>query len=246
MKTKNLAYFLFFLILISVSANSSLIKVDINKKLSIEILSFNVTNRNGLLNFSFELYNTGSNVYRSRVRIDINNRTFWGKEEILYPGERKKTNVYAFINSSGVLKYRLRTYFAQEMIERFDNLKIHDIYWNFSNVFKIKNFRVHDKYVAFDLKPLKNFDFLAIIPYEYPAGWIFEQSVYNNIKAGKVYPLKIDYMPQVFYEDSFSFLVIGTSKNIIYVNKFDFILRKNKPTIFSLIQDLLDFIFFGN
>jgi len=154
MKLTIFALIVFLLILVLTSA--SVLKVGIKRELEGNITAIFSESKNGVLRLNLEFFNTGSIAYKARARLDVLNSsevifTGWSKEETVMPGEAKNFEVFYYSEKTENLTSRIRVYYANEIMEKWLNFSLENKKTP-ENVFQVKNFRVYDDYIRFEVK----------------------------------------------------------------------------------------------
>jgi uncharacterized protein YbdZ (MbtH family) len=219
-------------------ANATNVDVDIKEYLKCGIVSFSYNEKGNLVNFSSELFNTGSTAYTARARIDLidnDNIIFsgWSHEKALMPGNRADFYIFWYSEESGNFTAQLRVYFGNELL-------LHDkinISINTSaqpdNMFNLSNFRTYEDKITFDVNTEEAN--AIVIPYHYPAGWIFEQSeISGSSKAA------VNYIP-AFWTDNKYMTVLVVSEDGKHYTKGTFKMEKetSMENIFKMIVFLM-------
>ena len=234
-------FILCFLILVKI-AFSSLIEVDISEDVKSEIIHETITTSFNVVNFSTELYNTGSVPYDVRARIFVYNESKlifsgWSQKEDMMPGDKKTFDVYWYASSLGNYESKLRVYFGNEIIENEkEEFQIKNPLEP-EDVFIIENFRTYDDRVVFDIISKKDVENLIIIPSGYVSGWIFEQKTVESVKKDFIKTISIDYQPTVWKPTNLKIAVVAENGKF-YSEKI--VEMKKERGIMNLIYRILD------
>ena len=236
-----LFFILCFLILTKI-ALSSLIEVDISEDVKSDVIHESIITSFNVVNFSTELYNTGSVPYDARARIFVYNESKlifsgWSQKEDMMPGEKKTFDVYWYTNSPGNYESKLRVYFGNEITESEkrdfqikDSLEPED-------VFIIESFRTYDNHVVFDIVSKKDVENIIIIPSSYISGWIFEQKTIENIKKNIINTVSINYQPTVWKPTSLKLSIVAENGKFYSEKTLE---MKKEQGITGLIYNILD------
>jgi len=226
-------------------AGSVMIEVHVPKYLEGRISSFSYNCSINILRFQVEFYNTGSIPYKARIRTDIFNNTHmlftgWSKEEILMPGDRKNFNVYWYTNSTGNFTAKVRSYFANEILER-EYMIEKNTSSAAENIFEITDFRIYDDYVIFDITAKKEARNVVVIP-DFPPGWMFEQKKIDYLDDTKK-TVVLGYQPGVWTSENLK-LEVASDGGRYYTEKV-FELKKETGILWFIhyIVDNLKIIF---
>jgi hypothetical protein len=220
MKLIIFALIVFLLILFLTSA--SVIKVGIKKELKGNITAIFPESKNGVLSLTLEFFNTGSIAYKARARLDVLNSsevifTGWSKEETVMPGEAKNFEVFYYSGKTENLTSRIRVYYANEIMEKWLNFSLENKKVP-ENVFQVKNFRVYDDYIRFEVKSSKPLTAI-IIPRNYMPGWIFEQKKVE-LEANKNKEVVIPFNSQVWFSHDILLEIVSKDGSYYYSNSF--------------------------
>jgi len=236
-----LFFVLCFLVLTKI-AFSSLIEVDISEDVKSDVIHEAIATSFNVVNFSTELYNTGSVPYDARARIFVYNESKlifsgWSQKEDMMPGEKKTFDVYWYTNSPGNYESKLRVYFGNEITESEkrdfqikDSLEPED-------VFIIESFRTYDNHVVFDIVSKKDVENIIIIPSSYISGWIFEQKTIESIKKDFIKTISLDYQPTVWKPTNLKIAVVAENGKF-YSEKI--VEMEKERGIMNLIYSILD------
>lgn len=241
MKRLLLSFILCALILASI-AFSTLMEVNINEEVKNKFIFNNETISNNVVKFSMELYNIGSVAYNDRIRIFIYNNDSllfngWSQEKKLMSGDKKAFDIYWVTNSPGIYKYKLRSYFGNEIAESEEKeFEIKETL-DYEDVFEINNFRTYDNKVIFDVKSKKDVKNVIIIPYSYVSGWIFEQKSIESIRKDVIKPVSIDYYPSVWIPSTLKLAIVA--ENGKYYSEKTVEMKKEEG-ILKMFNNLLD------
>ncbi len=219
-------------------ANATNVDVDIKEYLKCGIVSFYYNEKGNLVNFSSELFNTGSTAYTARARLDIiENDTIifsgWSHEKALMPGNRANFQIFWYSEESGNFTAQLRVYFGNElMLHDKINISINNPTQP-ENIFNISNFKTYEDKITFDLNTKETS--ALVLPYHYPAGWIFEQSEISG--SSKVI---INYIPALWTDNNY-LTVLVVSEDGKHYTKGTFKMEKEKDmeNIFKIINFLM-------
>jgi len=207
---KTMFFLLAFVLLLSSISFGSVVKVEVSETLKGDIVTSGIKSSGNLFNFTLEFYNTGTIAYVASIRGDIyqNNTkifTAWSNDETLMPGSRKNFKLLWYALDKGDYVLKPRIYFANEIYEADDI----EITVNSSgkevSYFGVKNVRTFYNKILLTLSNSNSsIGKIFVIPYDYPAGWIFEQAELAPSAEQSVY---LDYRPTVFSEKPLTILV---------------------------------------
>jgi len=204
------------LILMFSIINAQVIKIGVKETIDKEIgpISYNQSVIDGPFKVSFELFNTGSTGYKTRVRLDVfkeNSLVFngWSKEYSLNPGVRSNFEIYWYpLNLTGDFTGRMRVYYANE-IEDLDPIEFeikNEIVPE--DVIKITDFRTFEEEVVFEISSSQNLDNVIIIPSNYPLGWIFELKKIGKLNRIERKDVELHYEPTLWKSSDVTINVI--------------------------------------
>ncbi len=219
---KIIVFTLIIFLLILILTSASVLKVGIKRELEGNITAIFSESKNGVLNLNLEFFNTGSIAYKVRARLDILNSseiifTGWSKEETIMPGEAKNFEVFYYSEKTENLTSRIRVYYANEIMEKWLNLTLENKK-SPENVFQVKNFRVYDDYLRFEVKSSKP-STVIIIPRNYMPGWVFEQKKIE-LEANKNTEVVIPFKPQVWFSHDVLIDIVSEDGSYYYSNSF--------------------------
>jgi len=241
MNKTSIFFVLCFLIFTKI-AFSSLIEVDISEDVKSDVIHETITTSFNVVNFSTELYNTGSVPYDARARIFVYNESKlifsgWSQKEDMMPGEKKTFDVYWYTNSPGNYESKLRVYFGNEITE--NEKKEFQINESIEpeDVFIIENFRTYDDHVVFDIISKRDVENVIIIPSNYVSGWIFEQKTIESIKKDFIKTISLDYQPTVWKPTNLKIAVVAENGKF-YSEKI--VEMEKERGIMNLIYSILD------
>ncbi|MEM7825822.1 MAG: hypothetical protein QW412_03115 [Candidatus Aenigmatarchaeota archaeon] len=242
---KKMALALTFFFLIVILASASVVKVGVEKELKGNISAVFFEAENGLLKLNLEFFNSGSIAYRARVSFDVINSskvffTGWSKEEVLMPGEAKNFEIFYYSRKTEKLNGRVRVYYGNEIVEREleFNLTSEKPY---ENIFQVKNFRVYDDYIRFEVKSSKSTKAI-VIPKDYMPGWIFEQKKVD-LEEKKNKEVIIPFKPQVWLSHNILIEIVSEDGNYYYSNSFNLEKEEGLIKYLHLLTDKLSVIF---
>jgi hypothetical protein len=223
------------------------IDVKVSKDLKENISSFSYNYSLNILKFQFELYNTGSIPYKSRIRIDILNDsqeifTGWSDEKSFMPGDKENFKIYWYTNSTGNFTARTRVYFANEILDQEYNFK-KNTSSSSQNIFEVKNFRTYDNFIIFDVRAKKDAINIIVIPSGFTPGWVFEQKEIDSIKKNTEKSVILKYNPTVWTSGNLTLLI--TSDEGRYYTEKTLELKKEtgiKWLIYYIIDNLKLFL----
>lgn len=219
---KIIAFILITFLLIIFLTSASVLKVGIKAELKGNISAIFSETENGILKLNVEFFNTGSVAYKARARLDVLNSseitfTGWSKEETLMPGEAKNFEIFYYSQKTENLTARLRVYYGNEIMERFFNFSLENEKKP-ENIFQVKNFRVYDDYIRFEVKASKPLKIVAI-PRNYMLGWIFEQKQVE-LQENKNTEVVINFKPQVWFSHEILIEIVSEDGSYYYSNSF--------------------------
>ena len=243
-KVKKLLFFLsiFSFFLLITFACSTIIKVNVKKELKGNISSFSFDSFLDILSFQTEFYNTGSVAYKTRIRMDLLNGsqpifTGWSDERVLMPGDRKKFEVFSFVDSTGNFTARLRVYFADEILEKNFEVNKNETVALREDVFELKDLRTYDDFIIFDLKSKKRVKDVVILPHNFPLGWIFEQKKLNLIGENEEKIIVLKYKPSVFSVENLTLIIVANGGSFYSEKEIEL---KKESGIVWLIHLIID------
>jgi len=174
---------------------------------------------------NIELFNSGSVGYKARIRLDIFDQdslvfTGWSYDKYFFPGNRGIYDLYWYpSNSKGEFTASVRIYFANE-IKKIKPIKfeIKPAEKTPENVFDIIDLRTYDEEIELLVKTNKTIENIAVIPYAYPNGWIFEQTKINKLQSNKIDIANLKYEPSLWKESGVT-INIFTEDGQYYTSK---------------------------
>ncbi|MCS7106096.1 MAG: hypothetical protein NZ942_02155, partial [Candidatus Aenigmarchaeota archaeon] len=195
--------------------------------------------KNGVLKINLEFFNTGSIPYKARARFDILNSseivfTGWSKEETLMPGEAKNFELFYYSSKTENLTSRLRIYYANEIIEKYFNLTL-EKKKNPEDIFQVKNFRVYDNYLRFEVKANKSTK-IFVIPSNFLPGCIFEQAEVE-LKENKNTEIILPFSCQVWFPHEITVEIVNEDGSYYHSNSFYLEKEKGLLKYVNLIID---------
>ncbi len=202
--------------LLTATAHSAKIDVNVLELINSEAKEINHDSYNNVLKISYDVMNSGSIDYGTRVRLDIFNgtkytTTLWSKEAVIIPGNRKTINLYWY--SPGEFETwtaKARLYLAYE-IKEIGNLTEISGKGNSANTLEISSMRVYENEIKLRVKNQNDADAKNVIlyPINYPAGWLFEQEEIGDIKAGSDKAAAIHYETSAFREREITLIAVS-------------------------------------
>lgn len=212
---------LFLLIILITIASAQVVEIKVIEVLRGRISSVLYDSTvDTVLKVTTEFYNIGSAGYRTRIRMDIFDKSLnktdlesdlesslesdllyrgWSKELPMVPGLHENFHIYWYpFNVSGNFTAKIRAYYGDEILES------DEIQFEVKNIpipeaaFEIKRFRTYDNYIKFDLKSTESVTDVIIIPSDYPMGWIVEQTKIESIDKNYVKRVVIPYEPSLW------------------------------------------------
>jgi len=169
--------------------SASMVKVNVPMKVQGSITGLNYEVKNGVLKLNVEFFNSGSVPYNARFRLYVYNTTnfpiSWSNEQSLMPGDRKNYEIYWYVgNLTGKLNANLRAYYGNEILDYNFSFNTNGV-TNRGDIFKIKNFRVYEDYVRFELRSNKSVNDVIIVPSGYVISWIVEQAKVEKLNKNR-------------------------------------------------------------
>jgi hypothetical protein len=223
-------------------AASTSVLVDVSQNVQIQLVHQGQSVSSSLVNFSSEVYNTGSIPYSARARIFVYGNgslmfSGWSQESPLMPGDKEILNIYWNAPTPGSYESKLRIYFGNEIIENAnESFKVSDSPVS-EDVFKVSGFRTYDDHVVFDLESSKDVSDVVIIPTQYMPGWIFEQKKIDLIKGGAIKPISVSYNPTVWQQSPLKIAVVA--ENGRYFSEKTVLMEKGSGAT-NLINSIID------
>ncbi|MEM5834272.1 MAG: hypothetical protein QXQ69_00275 [Candidatus Aenigmatarchaeota archaeon] len=219
---KSLILLLVVFLLFFFLSSASILKVGIKPELKGNFSAIFYEAKDGILKLNLEFFNTGSVAYKARVRLDVLNSseilfTGWSKEETLMPGEAKNFELFYYSPETENLTLRLRVYYANEMLEKYLNITLEN-QKKPENIFQVKNFRVYDNYIRFEVKANQSLK-VFVIPSNFLPGWVFEQKKLE-IKENKNTEVVIPFSYQVWFPHEIKLEIVSEDGNYYYSNLF--------------------------
>jgi len=231
------------------TAHSSTVDVGVSEVLEGNMISMDVDSSSNLVKFSSEFYNMGSVPYKARIKTEIYNNTHlifggWNDEKDFMPGDKKMFDSYWYANAAGDYFVKIKVYFGNDIKEyKKVGFSVENIA-DSEDIFGIKNFRTYDNYVLFDLESSEDANNIVIIPFQYKAGWIFEQKVIENMAKDSSKYIMLNYYPSLWSPSTVK-LAIASDNGKYYSEKT---LEMNKITgltgLFYYITDTIKYALF--
>ena len=223
---------LFFLITIfiflSIAVNAQEIKVNVIETLKIEALGlkYNSSIENGEpLKISFEVFNTGSVGYKTRVRLDIYKQkeliqTLWSNEEDFIPGVIHHFDIYYPTTQVGNFKAELKFFFANEIKElKSFNFQVKKVTLH-ENIFDIKEIETYENEIELKIISNKTLENVLIIPTNCPIGWICEQTKIEKINSNELSQINLPYESNLWRDSDITFNILTEDGKYITTKSF--------------------------
>lgn len=203
--------------------------------------------QNNLMGAKYDLLNSGSLEYVTKIRFDIYNgskklSTIWSKEYILNPGNRETLDLYWHNNVDGTLDVKAKLYRAYDIVD------IGNLVWTFNGAnnseetINIENVHVYNDEIQFRVETLNDTKKVIVYPKNSPEGWIFEQNVVENLKSKKSKSTHINYETGIFSEREITLVAVSEDgKN--YGEKT--IVLKRESDFKKWINQLVNFLSFS-
>jgi hypothetical protein len=178
--------------------------------------------------YSIAWQNTGSVYCKSRPRLDVSNAngtvyTAWGSEATMMPGDTVTWNLHSYLGS-GRYEYNIIFYHCND-VYRYGSYQLavanatpHE------DVIEIIGSSADDTGVELVVRSAKDMDNIALIPADYPLGWIFESGETDIIKAGETRTVRLSYDPIKWEGQLITF--VAASEDGSYVLRKPVILRR--------------------
>jgi hypothetical protein len=212
----------------SYSVSSSDINVKIQNKFDGNITSLLCHQYYDLIKCEMEFYNKGTVPYKARVKIEIFNGsenifTGWSNENILMSGDRKEFDAYLYTNTSGNIIVRSSVFFGDDILKRSIEIEKNSSSPP-ESIFEIKNLRVYENRIIFDVKSNSDINNLVVIPDDFIQGWIFEQKKIDSMNENKEKTISILYFPSVWVDNNMKMIIASEdgkykTEEIIYLKK---------------------------
>jgi hypothetical protein len=188
----------FMLVVAGVSVQGMDLVLTIEQSLDGHLSFFTLDNR-ALQSFAIRWENIGSVNCMTRPRIDIYSpgaglvHTAWGSQERIMAGQGHEWVLHSGLEE-GDYSAILRVYFCNEILEEEP--------FNFSVQEKatpgglsIDSVRVYKDYVEVSVRSPDGANGVAVIPEDYPTGWIFESGISGDLKPGETGLARLGYVP---------------------------------------------------
>ena len=193
---------------------------------------------NNVMTASYDVFNSGSIAYAARIRFDIFNgseelTSVWSREYKLNPGQRDTINLYWYEPSETMILAKARLYRAYDIVDlgnvtwEFNAAQtesVSEVIYNPENVIEIDRIHVYDNKIYFRLTARDDIKKIIVYPTRYTKGWLFEQTVIENIVADKSRTAFINYDTGAFFEDDIT--LIAVSHDGRYYGEKTFLLEK--------------------
>ena len=248
-------------ILLAQRAQAFVVKVGVEETLQAEVTSFYFNSTADLAVVKLEIRNRGSIAYSARTRIDLYSAsnvseveeademfTAWSEEKQMMPGDRKNFELYWYNNRTTDIRdiiVRVRVYFANEISETFYEVEAEDMVITIRpagvdrDTFAVKEFRVYDDFIIFDLVAKEDVGNVVVIPSSFTKGWIFEQASVRDMRTGTPRTAVIPYQTGVFAEDAMTLSFVSDDSR--FHSEKTFTLKKNEGLtrlLFGLVDRL--------
>jgi len=181
----------------------------------------------------------------------------WSKELPLEPGDHAPFEILFYPKNSGNYSAKIFVYYCnlikevkeinftaytkfekkEKMIKEFKNESFENLTSKNKTTlpkkylpFEVIETKNTENYVEFKIKAKENLSNLAIIPVEYPLGWIFESKKVERFDKGEERYIRVGYVPSIFKERRIGFDLVtldGKYHVVEYVN-----LKKKKESYF--------------
>ena len=200
---------LFSVLAIGIS-EAAFINVNVTEDLEGAVSSFNFDDGD-LSSFKIEFYDTGSLPYTVQLRIDVSQNdenvfTGWTEEKEFQPGTRNNYDVYWYTQTPGSYEVNVRAYLANEIYEtafEVDRKETAEA----ENVFSITDLRTYDDFIVFDVSSTADVSDVAIIPKDFPIGWVVLQGSVKEIDAGGKATVVLPYDADIWTEREIGIIV---------------------------------------
>jgi len=224
-KTKALGYLIVLFLFIIAAGAATEIEIFVSKTIEGNLKVTGIQNGTGVLEVNSGFHNTGGLPYMARARIDVIRGeeiifTGWSEKKKLVSGERKNFKLYWYKpDTRGNFSLVTRIYYGNEISEPLiKNFTINTA--GMQDVFTIYDFKTYDDYIRFDLYASKTVKDVVVFPAEYPKGWIFGQTVIDEIKKGKSVEVVLPYQTDIFYTENIKIMV--ATKDGMYYTQDEF------------------------
>ncbi|MBW6461427.1 MAG: hypothetical protein K0B07_00035 [DPANN group archaeon] len=181
---------------------------------------------------SFDVFNSGSIAYAARIRLDVfdedNDKkitSVWSSSSEFNPGQRDSISLYWYEPSDTTRIAKVRLY------RGYDILNLEEITWRFNksvesqlskgfgefadsdNIFGNINFedvRVYEHNIRFKITADEDIEKVIVYPVQYKEGWIFEQTVVEDVIADKPRIVDVNYDTGFFYENEITLVAVSS------------------------------------
>ena len=221
MSKNKLFYFvsLFSIILFLPLIYGTTIEINIAEVLDSTLKEMECCNlNNNLMNTKYDLFNSGSLAYVAKIRFDIFNgtkkvSTIWSEDYVLNPGMRTAVDLYWYNNITNNIANTLNI--KAKLYRAYDILDIGNLTWVFNQTkisketIDIENVHVYNNEIQFKVRTLNDTKKVIIYPKTSPEGWIFKQTIIDNLKSGKSKIAQINYETGIFSEKEITLIAVS-------------------------------------
>ncbi|MFH8080859.1 MAG: hypothetical protein QXO84_03210 [Candidatus Aenigmatarchaeota archaeon] len=199
------------LLIILPIVRSAVIDVSVADYINVDIIGFRQENFGEALKVSFEAFNSGSVGCNALFRVDVEGKDYsfrgWSRNPKFQPSDRKQVEFYLFFfNKTGNFTGKIRYYCANE-IKEVKNFSLQSDKYVSQPTIEIISPKFFRNKITLHVRS-NNTGKFAIIPVDYPRGWIVEQkTVYINSRWPKY--VEIEYFPDIWMNGKMKFVVVG-------------------------------------
>ena len=183
-----------------------------------------------VMSVSYDIFNSGSVAYSARVRLDLFDNgsditSIWSDEYKLNPGQRDTIDMYWYESEKTKITVKPKLYRAYEIVD------LENITWVFNDTKPVQNtiefdkISVSDDKIKFQITVENETDRIIVYPIHYTKGWLFEQTVVDDITAGNKVKASILYDTGAFYENEITFVAVSSDGK--YYGEKTFLLKKD-------------------
>ncbi len=162
--------------------------------------------------FDAEVFNTGSIPYAAQLHLEVSNDSYyfqaWSNKRDMMPGNSALYHIYWIPNATGEYKAKARIYYSGEILEKEFNISIQSLK-GYESAFEILSTKTYQNFILVNIASSKDASDAAIIPMNFPRGWIIEQASSKDMKQGSTKQVLIQYDPSVWSRQMISIGILS-------------------------------------
>ncbi|NOQ55833.1 MAG: hypothetical protein GQ477_03420 [Nanohaloarchaea archaeon] len=200
---------------------------------------------------SYDVFNSGSIAYAARIRMDVFDEgemvtSIWSREYRINPAQRETIDLYWYEQSDKILFANAKLYRAYDILDignvtwEFNEAEVSQSVNDLESLIGFDKICVYDNKIKFEITTDEDIEKMIIYPIQYTKGWIFEQTVVNDVISGKSKKVSIDYDTGAFFEDEITLIAVSSDGR--YYGEKTFLLKKEVglKKWFNMFMDALN------